>query len=159
MKIEETFTVPFPLEAVYRFFRTEIESVARAIPGLEEFEDLGDDRYRVRVTQSVGSMGATFDLKAQLDDTEPMRSFRFSAVGRSVKGAVGDLRSKNYLELGEVSEGTRLRLESDLFLGGLLGSLGNRVVTMKSRQVVGEFVTNVSGVISDWMSSAKTGTA
>src|SRR5204863_161140 len=80
---------------------TQVERVTRCIPGVESFEDLGEDKYRVRITQKVGSIGATFDLKAQLDRKDPMHAFEFSAVGRSVKGAAGDMRSKNRLELAQ----------------------------------------------------------
>ncbi len=67
MRVEQSFTVPEPRERVWEFFETEVERVTRCIPGIESFEDLGEDKYRVKITQKVGSIGATFDLKAQLD--------------------------------------------------------------------------------------------
>ncbi|MDP9343385.1 MAG: SRPBCC domain-containing protein [Actinomycetota bacterium] len=153
MRVEQTFTVPEARERVWRFFETEVERVTRCIPGVESFEDLGEDRYRVRITQKVGSIGATFDLKARLDRKDPMNAFEFSAVGRSVKGAAGDMRSKNRLNLAEAEGGrTTLTVTSDVALGGMLGSLGYRVVVSKTRDVTDQFVHNVTESMREWSS-------
>jgi hypothetical protein len=157
VRVEQSFTVPEPRERVWEFFETEVERVTRCIPGVESFEDLGDDKYRVRITQKVGSIGATFDLKAQLDRKDPMSSFEFSAVGRSVKGAAGDMRSKNRLDVAEADGGgTALTVTSDVALGGMLGSLGYRVVVSKAKQVTDEFVRNVSEEMQRWMAERGT---
>ena len=151
MRVEQTFTVPEARDRVWTFFETEVERVTRCIPGVESFEDLGQDKYRVRITQKVGSIGATFDLKAQLDRKDPMETFEFSAVGRSVKGAAGDMRSKNRLALAESGDGgTTLTVTSDVALGGMLGSLGYRVVTSKAREVTDQFVRNVTESMREW---------
>lgn len=151
MRVEQAFTVPEARDRVWTFFQTEVERVTRCIPGVESFEDLGEDRYRVRITQKVGTIGATFDLKAQLDRKDPMDVFEFSAVGRSVKGAAGDMRSKNRLALSESGDGgTTLTVTSDIALGGMLGSLGYRVVTSKAREVTDQFVRNVTESMREW---------
>jgi carbon monoxide dehydrogenase subunit G len=153
VRVEQTFTVPQPRDSVWEFFETEVERVTRCIPGVESFEDLGEDRYRVKITQKVGSIGATFDLKAQLDRKDPMSSFEFSAVGRSVKGAAGDMRSKNRLDVAPSDDGgTVLTVTSDVALGGMLGSLGYRVVASKAREVTDQFVRNVTESMREWAS-------
>lgn len=150
MRVEQSFSVPEPPDRVFEFFDTEVERVMRCVPGMESFEDLGEDVYRVRITEKVGSMGATFDLKAQLDGKGPTW-FEFSAVGRSVKGAAGNMRSKNRLELAPApGGGTELTVASDVVLGGMIGSLGYRVVASKAREVVDEFVRNVSEEMANW---------
>ncbi len=152
MRVEQSFTVPEPRERVWEFFETEVERVTRCIPGIESFEDLGEDKYRVKITQKVGSIGATFDLKAQLDRKDPMNSFEFSAVGRSVKGAAGDMRSKNRLDVTDAEGGgTALTVTSDVALGGMLGSLGYRVVVSKAKDVTDQFVRNVTEEMQKWM--------
>jgi carbon monoxide dehydrogenase subunit G len=151
MRVEQSFTVPEAREKVWRFFETEVERVTRCIPGVESFEDLGEDKYRVRITQKVGSIGATFDLKARLDRKDHMNAFEFSAVGRSVKGAAGDMRSKNRLDLAESEDGgTALTVTSDVALGGMLGSLGHRVVVSKAKEVTDQFVRNVTASMGEW---------
>jgi len=151
VRVEQTFTVPEARDRVWTFFETEVERVTRCVPGVESFEDLGGDKYRVRITQKVGSIGATFDLKAQLERKEPMDLFEFSAVGRSVKGAAGDMRSKNRLQLADADHGgTTLTVTSDVALGGMIGSLGYRVVTSKAKTVTEEFVRNVTESMREW---------
>jgi carbon monoxide dehydrogenase subunit G len=153
VRVEQTFTVPEGRDRVWTFFETEVERVTSCIPGVESFEDLGQDKYRVRITQKVGSIGATFDLKAQLDRKDPMHAFEFSAVGRSVKGAAGDMRSKNRLDLAASNDGgTTLTVTSDVALGGMLGSLGHRVVVSKAKDVTEQFVRNVTESMREWSS-------
>jgi carbon monoxide dehydrogenase subunit G len=152
MKVEQSFPVPGSIPDVYRFFEEEVERVVRCIPGVESFEDLGEDRYRVKITQRVGSMGATFDLRAKLDAKEPLRSFEFSAVGRSIKGAAGDVRSTNRIDLAEGDNGqANLTVTSNVALGGMLGSMGYRVVLQKTKEVTDRFVENVTAEMARWM--------
>ena len=145
MQVEQTFTVHQPLDRVWQFFVGDVERVTRCVPGIEDFEDLGEDRYRVRFAQRLGHIGATFDLKAQLERQEATRSLKFSAAGRSVKGAAGDLRSLSQLHLEAESSGdTRCTVTSDITLSGMLASLGHRMVLAKAREVTDDFVRNVT---------------
>ena len=152
MKVEQSFGVPEAPQRVFEFFDTEVERVVRCIPGVESFEDLGGDQYRVRISQRVGSIGATFDLRARLERKEEPSWFEFSAVGRSVKGAAGDMRSRNRLDLSPDPEGggTTLTVASDVALGGMMGSLGGRVVSAKTKEVTDEFVRNVMAEMATW---------
>lgn len=150
MRVEQSFSVPEPPDRVFQFFDTEVERVVRSVPGVESFEDLGERMYRVRITERVGSMGATFNLQAQLDGKDSTW-FEFSATGRSVKGAAGTMRAKNRLELAPApGGGTELTVSSDLALGGMIGSLGYRVVASKAREILDQFARNVSSEMTRW---------
>lgn len=147
MKFEESFVVDAPREVVWRFFEERRPDVGLCIPGAESVEETGEDRYRVRVTQKVGTIGATFDLKAEVKDRVPMDSFAISAVGRSVKGARGDLRAKADIALAPNGTGTKVDLAADVALGGMLGSLGHKVVAQKTAEITREFARALSVLI------------
>ena len=64
---------------------------------------------------------------------------QFTAVGRAVKGAAGNVRTTNTVRLAVVDGGTRVELESDLAMGGVLGSVGQKVVAKQAGQVTKDF--------------------
>lgn len=144
MKFEELFTVDKPRDAVWAFFEEQAETVGRCIPGAQEVEDRGDDHYRVVVTQKVGSVSATFDLKAQIRDKDEPRSMSLSANGRSIKGARGDLRAKATVTLEDDGDGTQVRLEADVALAGMLGSLGHKVIAQKAAEITEQFAATLA---------------
>ena len=139
MQIQETFTVDAPPAAVWRFFE-DVQRVARCVPGVESIDVLGPDRYTVRATQKVGFISATFEMATRIESREPLRSLALASVGKSVKGAVGNLRSKDRVDFEPTPEGgTRVTLTSEVAVGGMLGALGHKVIASKSREITEKF--------------------
>ncbi len=139
MQIEETFEVETAPDRVWAFF-SDVEKVARCVPGVKSVEILGPDRYRVVAAQKVGFISATFELTTSLDASEPMRFMEFTSVGKSIAGAVGNLRSRDRVEFARgASGGTSVRLVSDVAVGGMLGALGHKAIVAKSRDMTEQF--------------------
>lgn len=139
MQIRETFTVAAAPETVWQFFEN-IERVARCIPGVQSVDVLGPDRYKVLATQKVGFISATFEMATQVESREPLRSLALSSVGKSVKGAVGNLRSKDRVDFeATAGGGTRVTLTSELAVGGMLGALGHKAIAAKSKEITALF--------------------
>ncbi len=138
MKMREEFTVGETPAALWEFF-AQVERVARCVPGVEEVTVLDADNSRVRLTQSVGPMVATFDVKMRVTARHPGRSMEFTTVGRSVGGAAGNVRATNTVQLERVGDGTRVLLEGDVALGGMLGSVGQKVLAKQASKVAESF--------------------
>jgi carbon monoxide dehydrogenase subunit G len=94
MKVHQEFVVTEPVSAVWKFFE-EPESVARCMPGVEQVRVLDDDNVQVRLTQSLGPMTATFEAKVTVMERLTDEMIRFRAAGKSVRGAIGNLRTEN----------------------------------------------------------------
>jgi carbon monoxide dehydrogenase subunit G len=139
MRIQEEFTVPASPATVWAFF-DDVPRVVRCVPGVQEVETLAPDRYRVVVTQKVGFISATFEVKTQLELKEPPRALEFASVGKTIRGALGNLRSRDRVDVAEEpGGGTRVRLTSEVALGGMLGSVGAKVMASVSREVTQQF--------------------
>lgn len=139
MQIQETFIVDAPPAAVWSFFE-DIERVARCVPGVQSVEALGPDRYKVLATQKVGFISATFEMATVVESRAPLRSLALASVGKSVKGAVGHLHSKDRVDFEPTPEGgTRVMLTSEIAVGGMLGALGHKVIASKSKEITGQF--------------------
>jgi carbon monoxide dehydrogenase subunit G len=156
MKVQEQFVVAGPASTVWEFFE-QVDRVARCVPGVEEVTVVDDENSRVRVTQAVGPMTATFDMKMRITEREPGRSMEFTGIGRSIRGAAGNVRSTNRVQLEEVENGhTRVLLESDVALGGMLGSVGQKVVAKQASIVTKSFAQTLEQELSGGGSEAKT---
>jgi carbon monoxide dehydrogenase subunit G len=151
MILEESFIVAQPRDLVWKFFLNEVERVAKSMPGVGDFEDLGEDHYHLMLSQKIGHLGATFDLKVALVDKEPQDRMTFTAAGRSIRGVRGDMSSKNKVELtDDGDQGTRVSVTCDLVLGGMVGSIGNKAVTAKAKEIVKQFASKLSDEIQTW---------
>jgi uncharacterized protein len=142
MRMHQEFTVTEPVSAVWKFFE-EPESVARCMPGVERVTVLDDDNVQVRATQSLGPMSATFDAKVTVLERVSGELIRFRAAGKSVRGAIGNLRTENTVRLRGTADGTSVLVEGDLVLAGALGSVGQKVVTRQAGKVTAEFAANL----------------
>jgi uncharacterized protein len=138
VQIRESFVVDVPAAAVWKFFE-QIERVARCVPGVQQVEVKGSDRYKLVVAQKVGFISATFEMTTQVDARAPLQYLELSSVGKSIKGALGNLRSKDRVEFEPTDSGTRVTLSSDLAVGGMLGALGHKVIVSKSKEITAKF--------------------
>jgi uncharacterized protein len=139
MKVREEFVIAESPQTLWEFFE-QLDEVARCVPGVEEVTVVDADNSRVKLTQALGPMTATFDVKMRITARDPGRSMEFTAVGRSVRGAAGNVRATHTVHLHDETEGsTRVALEGDLALGGMLGSVGQKVVAKQASIVTQEF--------------------
>lgn len=137
MQIQETFIVDAAPAMVWKFFE-DIERVGRCVPGVQSVDVLGPDRYKVLATQKVGFI--SFEMATQIESKDPLKSLALSSVGESVKGAMGNLRSKDRVQFEATPEGgTRVTLTSEVAVGGMLGALDHKAIASKSREITEKF--------------------
>ncbi len=149
MRFEDTFVVAKPPDAVWSFF-DDPKRLALCVPGVESVEPLEDGRSKIRMTQKVGYLSATFDLKMHVSGRDEGHALEVTSIGRSVRGAIGELRSTNRVELTPEGEGTRIDLSADIGVGGMLGSVGQKVMASKAREVARQFAANVDARLAEW---------
>jgi carbon monoxide dehydrogenase subunit G len=146
VKVEQSFEIAEPRERLWEFFE-QVDEVAKCVPGVESVEVIDADNSKVRVTQSVGPMTATFDLKMRITEREPNERMQFTAIGRAVKGAAGNLRSSNTVTLQSTDAGTRVNLVADLAMGGVLGSVGQKVIAKQATAVTRDFMSSLERAV------------
>jgi carbon monoxide dehydrogenase subunit G len=147
MKLHQEFVVAEPVGIVWRFL-DQPESVAGCMPGVEYVNILDDENVQVRATQSVGPMTATFDAKVTVLERIPEELIRFRAAGRSVRGAIGNVRTDAAVMLRSIPAGTSVAVDSDVVLAGALGSVGQKVIARQASKVTAEFAANLQRALS-----------
>ena len=146
MKLRETFELAQPVAAVWRFVE-QPEAVAGCMPGVEKLTTVSADDIDVRITQSVGPMRATFAARVTIVERVPEKLIAFTAVGRSVRGAMGNVRATVGVELEAAGPGTVVTVAGDVALAGALGSVGQKVVAKQVGKVTAQFARNLEAAL------------
>lgn len=143
MKVTQEFYVAHDAGKVWAILER-TDRIAACVPGVEEVEEIGADEYRVKVTQKVGPISATFKAKVTIAEKIDRESMRIVSTGQVARGAAGSFRSDVLLRLIPEGEGTRVRVEGEVALAGMLGSVGQSVVERQMSTLAATFAQNLS---------------
>jgi carbon monoxide dehydrogenase subunit G len=146
VKLREEFEVAEPVASVWTFFE-QPEAVAQCVPGVEQLTVVTPDDIDVRLTQSVGPMTATFAATVKIVERVPEKLIAFTATGKSVRGAMGNVRATVTVQLEPVGDRTVVLVEGEVALAGALGSVGQKVVAKQAGKVTAQFSRNLEAAL------------
>jgi carbon monoxide dehydrogenase subunit G len=135
MKLEGSYDVSAPRQKVWDAF-LDPERLRQAIPGCEKLEALGNDEYKATMKVGVGGVKGTFEGKVRLSDKKPPESYRMSVEGT---GGPGFVRGDTLISLSDTAGGTRVAYTADLQVGGLIASVGQRMLGGVSKMMADKF--------------------
>ncbi|MDP9416943.1 MAG: carbon monoxide dehydrogenase subunit G, partial [Actinomycetota bacterium] len=151
MKVRGDAVLHAPPDAVWRALNDPAVLV-RTIPGCERLEQIGPDRYRMTVTAGVASIKGTYQGEVALTDPRPPSSFVLKASGAGAPGTVSADVVVTLADAGDSS--TRLEYDADAVVGGMVGGVGQRVLTGVAKKTAGEFFAAVDDVLTGKARSA-----
>jgi carbon monoxide dehydrogenase subunit G len=145
MRIAGTATLHAPVETVYDALR-DPRVLVRTIPGCERLEELGEDAYTMTVTAGVASVRGTYAGDVRLTDHQAPHAFVLRASG---SGTPGTVTANVTVELSPGQNGTtELTYNADATVGGMLGGVGQRLLTTVAKRTAGEFFDAVDQVLA-----------
>lgn len=145
MKVTGSAVLNASPDAVYAAL-TDPAVLSSTIPGCESLTALGDDRYRMTVTAGVASIKGTYDGEVSLHDKQVPSSFVLKAKGA---GAPGTVEVTVPVTISDVGDGTsRLEYDADAVVGGMVGGVGQRMLTSVSKKMAGQFFGAVDDVLT-----------
>jgi uncharacterized protein len=145
MRIAGNATLHAPVEAVYDALR-DPRVLVRTIPGCERLEQTGEDAYQMTVTAGVASVRGTYAGDVRLTDHRAPNAFILRASG---SGAPGTVSADVTVELAAGDNGTTvLSYDADAVVGGMIGGVGQRLLSTVAKRTAGEFFTAVDQVLA-----------
>ena len=144
MKVTGSATLHAPREKVWDALNDPAVLV-RTIPGCQQLEEVGPDRYRMTITAGVASIKGTYQGDVALTDQEQPGSFTLKASGA---GAPGTVSADVKVTLAEADGDTRLDYDADAIVGGVVGGVGQRVLSGVAKKTAGEFFKAVDDVLT-----------
>lgn len=140
MKIEESFVVRAPIDAVWRAI-TDPNVVGLCIPGCEEVEVIDGHTYRGRVRVALGPIKTRFNVVVEVTEEEEP-SHVLSVTRGEEGGRASTLSAENMLRLHDLgSDGTEVFYSSDISLVGRLGNFGLGVMKKRAKILADQFAT------------------
>jgi uncharacterized protein len=145
MKIEGANDIPAPREHVWAAF-LDPDTLARALPGCEGLEAVGPGEYKAKMKIGVGAIKGTFEGKVRLFDLEPPTRYRMALEG---SGGPGFVRGEAGMELSDADGSTRVSYSADVQVGGLIASVGQRMLGGVSKMMLEQFFTRMTEILAE----------
>jgi hypothetical protein len=145
MKIEGSSEIPAPRERVWKAFLDPV-MLARAIPGCEGLEEIGPGEYKAKMKIGVAAIKGTFEGKVRLFDLEPPTRYRMALEG---SGGPGFVRGEAGMELSDSEGGTRVAYSADVQVGGLIASVGQRMLGGVSKMILEQFFSRMTDLLAE----------
>ncbi|MEJ7796262.1 MAG: carbon monoxide dehydrogenase subunit G [Nocardioides sp.] len=155
MKFTGENTLHAPVEKVWDAL-LDPAVLVRTIPGCERLEALpssggGENTYAMTVTAGVAAIKGTYSGSCALSDLMPHESLVMRLEGAGAPGTIGATVGVRFAPAGD---GTVVTYDADAVVGGMVGGVGQRMLTSVSRRMAGEFFGNVDAVLTGAMPAA-----
>ena len=145
MKIEGSFDMSAPQEKVWAAF-LDPNTLAKAIPGCEGLEEVGPGEYKAVMKVGVAAIKGTFEGRVKLMDLDPPKRYRMSVEG---KGGPGFVRGEAAMSLAPIETGTRVSYDADVQVGGLIASVGQRMLGGVSKMLLDQFFNRMTELLAE----------
>ena len=140
-----SFEVNKPRDVVYNFL-IDPRSIASIIPGVESVDVIDPDNFKVRASLGVGAIKGTVNITAKFTEKKIPESAK--VVGRG-SGMQSTMDFEIGFRLEEPSPGrTRVNWYFDGSIGGLIGSMGARVLDPVAQRIVQDSVEKLKQRLS-----------
>ena len=144
MKLGGSYDVPASRQQVWDAFQDPAR-LKQAIPGCEKLEAIGPDEYKATMKVGVGGVKGTFEGKVKLSEKKPPESYKMAVEG---SGGPGFVRGDTVITLSDTDGGgTRVAYSADVQVGGLIASVGQRMLGGVSKMMADKFFGKMSELL------------
>jgi carbon monoxide dehydrogenase subunit G len=150
MKVSGSATLHAPREQVWSALN-DPNVLVRTIPGCQRLEAISADAYRMTVTAGVASIKGVYTGEVRLSDHQPPGKFLLKAAG---SGGPGTVSADVWVTLDEAAANgtgaaiTALTYAADAVVGGMIGGVGQRMLTGVAKKTAAEFFSAVDDVLT-----------
>ncbi len=140
MHFEGNFEVAAERARVYEFL-TEPRHLASLLPGVESFQVMDDSNFAAKAKVGISYMKGSVSLKFEILEKKTNSSVKIVGRGTGIQSTI-DLSMKILLEDGPQSS-TIARWTADVNIGGLLASVGNRLLGSAAEKYILQISDNM----------------
>jgi carbon monoxide dehydrogenase subunit G len=152
MKLEGTYTIAAPLDAVWRNLM-DPAVLQRAMPGCQKLEEKAPNQYRAVLKAGVGPVKGTFHGDVAISEIVPEKSYTLTSRANSTVGFVEGI---GRVELEGNGDGTTIvRFSGEAKVGGMLASVGGRLVEAAGQKNIRDTFANLARELNAAAASAR----
>ncbi len=140
MKIEGIETLAASRDRIYQILTDPI-ALSKALPGCEELVPVGNGTFQVKIKLGLGALSGSYLGTVKVSEQRPSEHLRLAMNSR---GPWGFAEGGGTLTLTEHEGQTMVRYEGEFKVGGMIASIGQRLLEGVARMVVSEFFKNLA---------------
>jgi carbon monoxide dehydrogenase subunit G len=142
MLIRSDFEVTEPPDKVWKFF-DDIPQVAACLPGAELTDDLGDDKYKGKVSIRMGPVRMQFAGTAEIKERDDAaKRIVVDAAGADEKGR-GQAAMSVTANVVATARGSKVEVAQDLQLSGAAAQYGRGMISDVTSVLMRDFAANM----------------
>jgi carbon monoxide dehydrogenase subunit G len=135
LKIDGSYTFNAPRDRVWQVL-LDPKIIAQCMPGCESMKEIGPDQYEATMKVGIASVKGTYKGKVSIKDKQPPAHYVLSGEG---SGGPGFMQGDVSIDLGEKDGQTLLKYSTDAKVGGLIASVGQRMLNGAAKMMVDQF--------------------
>jgi carbon monoxide dehydrogenase subunit G len=148
VRFEHTIEMPAARDRVWAFVM-DVPSVAKCVPGLEDLEALGDDKYRATMKVRVGPIALALKSDLSIVEKDEAAGRAVLAVDAADKRVGGAVKAQMEMQIAQRSPtATEMKIVTDAQVLGRIGDFGQPIIRKKADQTVGEIAENMKKALS-----------
>lgn len=114
----------------------DVRILTKVIPGCKSMTPLGDNRYAVKLNLGVAAVRGEYEGLVKVTDDKPLAHYVIEGDGKGAPGFV-KLRMDCWFE--SQTAGTLMRWQCDATVGGLIASIGGKVLSGVCKYMAQQF--------------------
>lgn len=135
MKLSATYTFKSAQEKLFSAL-VDPAVVQKCIDGCEKMEKTGEDSYDAHLKIGVAGIKGNYIGKIRITDQMPPESFTLHAEGKGKPGWVKGMAKFHVLP---TEGGSEVRCDSEGQVGGLIASVGSRLIEAAGKRMLSEY--------------------
>ncbi len=137
MNLEGSHTINAARARVYESL-IDPQVLQQCIPGCESLERTSEGIYAMKIRAGVGPIKGLFNGTVRMEDLREPEHYRLVVEG---KGTTGFLKGSGDLDLVEEGATTIIKYTGEMQVGGMIASVGQRMVLSAARMMASQFFT------------------
>jgi carbon monoxide dehydrogenase subunit G len=143
LKVEGSYTFNAPRDKVWQVL-LDPKIIAQCMPGCESMKEIGPDQYEATMKVGVASVKGTYKGKVSIKDQQAPAHYVLSGEG---SGGPGFMQGDVSIDLEEKDGKTVVKYSTDAKVGGLIASIGQRMLNGVAKMMVDQFFKKMESFI------------
>ena len=143
LKIEGHYTFNAPRDQVWQVL-LDPKILAQCIPGCESMNEVAPDQFETVLKVGVASIKGTYKGKVAIKDKQAPSHYVLSGEG---SGGPGFMQGDVSIDLEEANGRTLLKYSTDAKIGGLIASIGQRMMSGVAKMMVEQFFKKMESFV------------
>ncbi len=135
MKVEGAYTFPAQPQQVWDLL-LDSESLRTCIPGVESLIETSPEHWDAILKVGVAAIRGTYKSKVAIAEKTPPNQYTLLVEG---SGGPGFVKGSAKIILEAEGDGTRVRVEGDGQVGGMLAGVGQRMLPGVAKMLMNQF--------------------